>query len=72
MKTYTYENSRKLLQRAIKTIPTGVHGHLGPSQGCYIPQDAYPVFSEKAKGAYIWDVDGNRFIDYMELEVDGE
>lgn len=24
-----------------------------------------PVFIEKAKGAYIWDLDGNRYIDYV-------
>ncbi|MDR1949558.1 MAG: aminotransferase class III-fold pyridoxal phosphate-dependent enzyme, partial [Spirochaetaceae bacterium] len=26
---------------------------------------AFPFFSERAKGSYFWDVDGNRFIDYM-------
>ncbi|KAI7278339.1 hypothetical protein KC345_g6061 [Hortaea werneckii] len=30
-----------------------------------IPPSAYPFFSSRAKGAYLWDVDGNRFIDYM-------
>ncbi len=49
----------------MKVIPTGIYGHLGPASGCFIPVDAYPFFSERAKGAYFWDVDGNRFIDYM-------
>jgi glutamate-1-semialdehyde 2,1-aminomutase len=51
--------------RAARVIPAGVYGHLGPAEGCFIPPDAYPVFSERAKGTYFWDVDGNRFIDYM-------
>ena len=28
------------------------------------PMGCYPLFSERAEGTYIWDVDGNRFIDY--------
>ena len=65
MKTNSYDKSQELFSRALKVIPTGVYGHLGPSNGCAIPASAYPVFSEKAKGAYFWDVDGNRFVDYM-------
>ncbi|WP_304942813.1 aminotransferase class III-fold pyridoxal phosphate-dependent enzyme [Vallitalea guaymasensis] len=30
-----------------------------------MPVQSYPFFSSRAKGAYFWDVDGNRFIDYM-------
>jgi glutamate-1-semialdehyde 2,1-aminomutase len=65
MKTYSYENNQKLFERALKVLPTGIYGHLGPAEGCFIPVSAYPFFSSKAKGAYFWDVDGNRFIDYM-------
>jgi len=65
MKTYTYPRSQELFVRAGKVIPSGIYGHLGPSQGCYIPVQAFPFFLEKAQGAYMWDVDGNRFIDYM-------
>lgn len=64
-KTYTYENSRRLFERALKVIPSGVYGHQGPAEGCFIPVDAFPFFSERAQGAYFWDADGNRFIDYM-------
>ena len=39
--------------------------HLGPAEGCFIPVEAYPMFGERARGSYFWDVDGNRFIDYM-------
>lgn len=65
MKTYTYTKSQELFKRASKVIPCGVYGHLGPAESCFIPVDAYPFFSERAEGTYFWDVDGNRFIDYM-------
>lgn len=65
MKTNQYTQSAELFERALKVIPTGVYGHLGPAESCFIPVDAYPFFSERAEGAYFWDVDGNRFIDYM-------
>lgn len=61
----TYDKSKELFQRALKCIPGGVYGHQGPSEGCAIPIDAFPIFSERAKGSYFWDVDGNRFVDYM-------
>ena len=61
----TYTKSREEFARAVKVIPSGVYGHLGPAEGCFIPVDAFPLFGERAKGSYFWDVDGNRFIDYM-------
>ena len=60
-----YTKSREQFERALKFIPSGVYGHLGPAEGCFIPVDAYPFFSERAQGSYFWDLDGNRFIDYM-------
>ncbi|GMQ64370.1 aminotransferase class III-fold pyridoxal phosphate-dependent enzyme [Vallitalea maricola] len=65
MQTYTYNENQKLFKKALNLIPTGVYGHLGPAEGCFIPVQSYPFFSSRAKGAYFWDVDGNRFIDYM-------
>ncbi len=62
---YTYPKSRELFTRAAKVIPSGVYGHLGPAEGCFIPIEAYPLFGDRAKGSYFWDVDGHRFIDYM-------
>lgn len=64
-KINTYKKSAELFQRALKVIPAGLYGHQGPSEGCAIPITAYPIFSEKAKGSYFWDADGNRFVDYM-------
>lgn len=60
-----YPKSREAFIRAAKVIPSGVYGHLGPAEGCFIPVEAFPLFSQKAQGTYFWDVDGNRFIDYM-------
>jgi len=65
MKINNYTKSKEAYQKALKYIPTGVYGHLGPSEGCAIPVSAYPSFISKAEGAYFWDLDGNRFIDYM-------
>ena len=65
MQTYQYNKSRALFERAAQVIPGGVYGHQGPANGCFIPTEAFPFFSERAEGTYFWDVDGNRFIDYM-------
>jgi glutamate-1-semialdehyde 2,1-aminomutase len=64
-KVNSYTKNRLLYNRALKCIPQGVYGHLGPSNGCMIPVDYYPIFVQKAKGAHFWDVDGNKFLDYM-------
>ncbi len=61
----TYDKSREAFARAMKVIPSGIYGHQGPAEGCYTPVEAFPFFSSKAQGAYLWDLDGNKFIDYM-------
>lgn len=63
-KVNSYEKNRKAFQRAEKVIPSGIYGHLGPKEGQFSDQ-AYPLFSSHCKDSYFWDVDGNRFIDYM-------
>jgi glutamate-1-semialdehyde 2,1-aminomutase len=65
MKPYNYPKSREAYNRACHVIPGGIYGHLGPAEGCMIPIDAYPFFISHAKGTHIWDIDGNKFIDYM-------
>ncbi|WP_062316584.1 aminotransferase class III-fold pyridoxal phosphate-dependent enzyme [Demequina maris] len=62
---YTYTRSREAFARAQRVIPAGIPGHQGPSEGCYIPQAAFPLFSERAQGSRFWDVDGNEYLDYM-------
>ena len=62
---YTTTKSDEWYERAAKVIPSGVYGHLGPAEGQFIPVNRWPRFSEKAQGTYFWDVDGNKYIDYM-------
>ncbi|MBN2658492.1 MAG: aminotransferase class III-fold pyridoxal phosphate-dependent enzyme [Spirochaetales bacterium] len=64
-KLNTYKKSQELFQRAVKVIPTGIPGHLGPVQSQFIPTSDFPFYAEKAEGSYFWDLDGNKFIDYM-------
>lgn len=64
-KTYEYPKSRAAFERACKLIPSGIYGHQGPAEGCYVPVSAFPFYASKAQGSYLWDLDGNRFIDYM-------
>ncbi|MEV0463005.1 aminotransferase class III-fold pyridoxal phosphate-dependent enzyme [Nocardia tengchongensis] len=62
---YVYDRGEAAFQRAARVIPGGIYGHQGPSEGCYIPRSAYPLFSARAEGSRFWDLDGNEFIDYM-------
>ena len=48
--------SRELLERTKPLIPTG-HG------GGMWYQLPYPVLLERGKGCWVWDVDGNRYLD---------
>jgi glutamate-1-semialdehyde 2,1-aminomutase len=64
-KTYEYPKSRAAFEHACQVIPSGIYGHQGPAEGCYVPIEAFPLYSSKAQGTYLWDLDGNRFIDYM-------
>ncbi len=61
----TYDKSREWMERANRVIPAGIPGHQGPSEGCYIPQSAFPFFSSRAEGSRFWDADGNEYLDYM-------
>jgi glutamate-1-semialdehyde 2,1-aminomutase len=54
----SHEKSNRLQRRAFKSMPLGVNSNFR-----YWGDDITP-YVEKAKGAYLWDVDGNRFIDY--------
>lgn len=62
---YNHEKSRAWFDRALNVIPSGVYGHLGPSEGLFLPLEKWPLISAKAKGAYFWDMDGNRYLDFM-------
>jgi glutamate-1-semialdehyde aminotransferase len=55
--------STELYQAAAKTNPW----HYQPSRGIHCARDGgfYPLFAEKAKGCYLWDVEGRRYLDYV-------
>jgi glutamate-1-semialdehyde 2,1-aminomutase len=57
----THEVDRQLRERARAVIPGGMYGHqsVGP-----LP-DAYPQFMRGGRGARVWDVDGNEYVDLM-------
>jgi glutamate-1-semialdehyde 2,1-aminomutase len=55
---FNMEKSQALWQRSAKVMPLGVNSNFR-----YWGDDQTP-FVSKAQGAYLWDVDGNRFIDY--------
>ena len=55
--------SRQWLERARKHIP-GCAQTFSKSPASFV-QGVAPNFLERAEGAYVWDVDGNRYIDYI-------
>ncbi len=65
IKINDYTKSREWFSRATKVIPSGVYGHLGPAEGNFMPVTSFPLMGDRAQGTYFWDVDGNKFIDYM-------
>lgn len=52
---------RELRERARAVIPGGMYGHLSVG---LLPDD-YPQFFQRGEGAYLWDADGRRYLDFM-------
>lgn len=52
---------RRLRERARAVIPGGMYGHQSAAS---LPA-AYPQFMRGGRGARIWDVDGNEYVDLM-------
>ena len=55
------EESKKLFELAKKVIPGGVNSPVRAFKSV----GGSPIFIESAKGAYLYDADGNRYIDYI-------
>jgi glutamate-1-semialdehyde 2,1-aminomutase len=53
--------SQQLFQRAQESIPGGVNSPVRAFKSV----GGTPVFIQKAKGAYLYDADGNKYIDYI-------
>lgn len=56
-----FTESNRLFEASKKCIPGGVNSPVRAFRSV----DRSPVFIDKAKGAYIYDVDGNSYIDYV-------
>ena len=56
-----YEKSKELFERAQESIPGGVNSPVRAFKSV----GGTPVFIKNAKGAYLYDVDGNKYIDYI-------
>lgn len=56
-----YEKSKQLFERAQQSIPGGVNSPVRAFKSV----GGTPLFMQRAKGAYLYDVDGNRYIDYI-------
>ncbi|GAA0370005.1 glutamate-1-semialdehyde 2,1-aminomutase [Bacillus horti] len=57
-----HSTSEELYEKALDVIVGGVNS---PSRSYKAVSGGAPVFMAKADGAYFWDVDGNRYIDYL-------
>lgn len=58
---YSYESSKSLFERAQQSIPGGVNSPVRAFKSV----GGTPLFISKAKGAYLYDVDHNQYIDYI-------
>jgi glutamate-1-semialdehyde 2,1-aminomutase len=57
----TISKSQQLFQRAQQSIPGGVNSPVRAFKSV----GGTPIFIQRAKGAYLYDADGNRYIDYI-------
>src|SRR5206468_7706180 len=60
--TVSREQSERLYQEALVHIVGGVNS---PSRSFKAVGGGAPVFMKRGQGAYFWDADGNRYIDYL-------
>lgn len=56
-----YTNSQRLFQEACELIPGGVNSPVRAFQAV----GDHPVFIERGEGAYLFDADGNKYVDYI-------
>ncbi|MCB0153357.1 MAG: glutamate-1-semialdehyde 2,1-aminomutase [Anaerolineae bacterium] len=55
------EKSEKLFEAAQRVIPGGVNSPVRAFRGV----GGRPLFIDHAEGPYLWDADGNRYVDYV-------
>jgi glutamate-1-semialdehyde 2,1-aminomutase len=56
------KESLEWFDRATKVIPGGVYGHTSPAAALPL---SFPYYIHRAEGCYLWDVDGNRYLDFL-------
>src|SRR5579885_3417682 len=57
----TRKKSQELFAKALNYIPGGVNSPVRAFRAV----GGQPFFVNRAKGAYVWDVDDNRYVDYV-------
>ena len=58
-----YKESNRLVERALKSIPLA--SQTFSKSITQFPQGVSPLFVERGLGSYVWDVDGNEYIDFV-------
>jgi glutamate-1-semialdehyde 2,1-aminomutase len=58
----SFAESQRLFAEALKVVAGGTTQAKSPEN--YIP-GAYPIYVRRGRGAHLWDVDGNRFVDWI-------
>jgi len=61
MRTTTRNRSRAAFERALQLMPGGVNSPARAFGGV----GGTPIFIDSAEGAYLFDIDGNRYLDYI-------
>ena len=56
-----FTKSKALFEKSQRVIPGGVNSPVRAFRAV----GGTPIFFSEARGAYLWDVDGNKFIDYV-------
>ncbi len=58
------DQSKKLFKHALEIIPGGTNTNAKRVYNL-LDVDNFPAYIERGDGAYVWDIDGNKYIDYI-------
>ncbi|MBT1690198.1 aminotransferase class III-fold pyridoxal phosphate-dependent enzyme [Dawidia soli] len=58
-----YKKSEEYLERALKTVPLG--SQTFSKSKTQLPLNVSPFFASRGEGAYMYDVDNNRYVDFV-------
>ena len=62
-KRLSLDRSLQLYDQAVTLIPGGTETK--SKRPIHYALGAYPIYVNHAQGAYVWDIDGNKYIDYV-------